>query len=64
MEPPTFFLKLNHPQRSAAEKAVEKPSQIEDVPTEDTARKKIPAAFQLSSKVIPDDAGHIKVSSR
>jgi CO dehydrogenase/acetyl-CoA synthase beta subunit len=66
MEPPDTFLRnSNHPlaQRSSAEKAVEKPSQIEDVPTEDTMKKKTPAAFQLPSKIIPDDAGHIKVSS-
>jgi hypothetical protein len=63
MEPSDPFLRnLNHPPRSAAEKAVDKPSQIEDVPTEDTMKKKTPAAFQLPSKIIPDDAGQIKVS--
>jgi len=65
MDPPDMsFRNSNHPQRSAAEKAVEKPTQIEDIPTEDTVKKKTLAAFQMSSKIIPDDAGHIKVSLR
>ena len=51
------------PQRSAAVKAAEKITQIdEDLPTNDALKKKkMPAAFQLSNKVIPDDAGNIKV---
>jgi len=64
MESPDTFFRKNHPQQCSAEKAVEKRTQIEDVPTEDTVKKKTvtPAAFQLPSKIIPDDAGHIKVS--
>ena len=55
----------NRPQRSAAIRAAEKIAQAaEDPPTDDALKKKkTPAAFQLSPKVIPDDAGHIKVSS-
>ena len=55
------------PQRRAAMKAAEKltATQIEhaSTATEDTLTKKPPAAFQLTNlnKVIPDDAGHIKV---
>lgn len=53
-----------HPQRSAATKAAKRIEQIEHSPTEDTPKKKSPlAAFQLTNKGIPDDAGHIKVGS-
>ena len=53
------------PQRRAATRAAENLTQIatEHSPTEDAPKKKTPAAFQLSDKVIPNDAGHIKVSS-
>ncbi len=53
------------PQRSAATTAVERLAQIaEDSPIDDTPKKKkTSAAFQLNRVIIPDDAGHIKVSS-
>ena len=44
------------PQRSAATKVAGKLTQIEDSSSEDTPKKKSPAAFQLTKKVIPDDA--------
>jgi hypothetical protein len=46
-------------------KAAEKITQAdEDLPTDNgPKKKKMSAAFQLSSKVIPDDAGNIKVCS-
>jgi hypothetical protein len=55
----------NCPQRNAAIRAAEAIAQAaEDSPTDDALKKKkAPAAFQLSAKVIPDDAGHIKVSA-
>jgi len=52
------------PQRSAAMRAAERLAQVaEDSPIDDTPKKKTPAAFQLNKVIIPDDAGHIKVSS-
>ena|SRR5258705_9834457 len=63
--PDTF---LPQPRRSAAMKAAEKIAQVaEDHPTNDSEsmkKKKTPATFQLSNKVIPSEAGHIKVSSQ
>jgi hypothetical protein len=61
----TSLCDSNRPQRSAAIRAAEKIALAADSPTDDDAlkKKKSPAAFQLSAKVIPDDAGHIKVSS-
>ena len=59
------FHDSNRPQRGAAAAAAEIIAQIaEDSPTDDAPKKKkTPAAFQLSAKVIPNDAGLIKVSS-
>ena len=52
------------PQQITATKAPQaEVIQIEPSPSEDTLKKKSLAAFQLTKKVIPDDAGHIKVSS-
>jgi hypothetical protein len=53
------------PPRSAATRAAERLAQIaEDPPINDTPKKKkSSAAFQLNRVIIPDDAGHIKVSS-
>lgn len=51
-----------------AQRATETSTHVEaeDSPSEGSGhaptRKKLPAAFQLSGKDIPDDAGHIKVS--
>jgi hypothetical protein len=64
--PDTF---LPQPRRSAAMKAAEKIAQAaEDHSTDDSEslkkKKKTPATFQLSNKVIPSEAGHIKVSSQ
>ncbi len=63
----TFLHNSNHPQRGAAAAAAENIAQIaelEDSPTDDAPKKKKTlAAFQLSVKAIPDDVGHIKVSS-
>ena len=55
----------NRPQWSAAIRAAEMIAQAaEDSPTDDALKKKkTPAAFQLSAKIIPDDVGHIKVSA-
>jgi hypothetical protein len=58
----------NRPQRSAAIRAAETIAQAAEDSAESTddalkKKKKTPAAFQLSAKVIPDDAGHIKVSA-
>jgi hypothetical protein len=52
------------PQRRAAVRAAERIQVDEDFPTDDAPKKKkMPAAFQLSNKIIPDDAGNIKVCS-
>jgi hypothetical protein len=59
----TILHNSKRPQRNAATKAAERLTQIEHSPTEDsTLKKRSPAAFQLTNKAIPDDAGHIKVS--
>jgi hypothetical protein len=63
----TLLSNSKHPQQSASTRAVERLTQTAIVAkhssTEDALKKKMPAAFQLSNKVIPDDAGHIKVNS-
>jgi len=60
----TILPNSKRPQRITATKAPQaEVIQIEPSSSEDTLKKKSPAAFQLIKKVIPDDAGHIKVSS-
>src|SRR6266511_4399063 len=60
----TILHKSKHLQQIAAMKAAENIAQIQHSPTEDTLKKKAPlATFQLPKNAIPDNAGHIKVSS-
>jgi hypothetical protein len=63
----TFLHNSDRPQRGAAVAAAGNIAQIAELehsPTDDAPKKKkTPAAFQLSAKAIPEDAGHIKVSS-
>src|SRR6266498_2341374 len=58
----TTLCNSKRPQWSAATKAAERLTQIEHLPTEDTLKGKLLAAFQLTNKAIPDNAGQIKVS--